>query len=671
MADNKQLDSYMEMFIFEATQLSEKLESILLESEENKSISQDNINEIFRIMHTIKGSAAMMSLNDISGIAHILEDLFSYIREEKPVIDVSDICDMVFRVLDYIRLEIDNLSEGKGASGPDKALAESIRSYVAEVKSGNSAVKKSEGCSEDGGMMKKYKATVFFDEFCSMLSVRAFMVVTKLSGFCEKLSYYPDELDGGDNTVRFLMENGLELNFISVLTPNELRDIIEEITDVKTAVVQTIGVDEIEENLVKEEKEEAQHEEVPAPKENVESQDTPRDDVKHSVKQNIISVNINKLDKLINIVGELVISESMVINSPDLEGLELESFSKSAMQLRKLTDELQDLVLSVRMIPVEMIFSKMHRIVRDMSKKLSKEVNLEVVGEETEVDKNVLDNLSDPLMHLIRNSMDHGLETKEDRIALGKNPVGRIRLEAKNTGGEVIITVSDDGKGLDKEKILKKAVENGLVTKADGMTDQEIYNIILLPGFSTKDKVTEFSGRGVGMDVVKQNVEKVGGSIFVDSEQGKGTNITIRLPLTLAIIDGMTVKVNDNTYIIPTQSIIQCIRPVQGSIFPDTEGRDMIMVGGKCYAVTKLHSLFGLETGSVDYSEGIIIMTEYNGITVCLFADALLGQQPVVVKSLPPYLARFKSRDWGIGGCTILGDGSISLILDIAEIANM
>ncbi len=674
------MDSYMEMFIYETSQLSEKLESILLESEEKQNLSQENINEIFRIMHTIKGSSAMMSLNDISNISHILEDLFSFIREEKPVINVSDICDKVFKVLDFIRFEIEHLQDGdKRVKNPEYMLAETIKSYLNDIKrtGGRKEIELSkapEKLDSPKGKASFYKVTVFFDDFCSMLNVRAFVVLNKLSELGEILSYYPDQLDNGDNCIRSLMENGLEIILSSEITSEKLRDMIEEIIDVKTAVVQA---KDTEENIggAKEQTAEA------VDTENAENQNSnnckqaenltlQKEESKHNVKQNIISVNIGKLDKLINIVGEIVISESMVINCPDLEGLALENFSKSAMQLRKLTEELQDLVLSVRMIPIELIFSKMHRIVRDMGKRLDKEVTLEVIGEDTEVDKNVLDNLSDPLMHLIRNSMDHGIETKEERVKSGKSPNSKITLEAKNTGGEVIITVSDDGRGLDKNKILSKAKENGLTTKSDNLTDQEIYNFILLPGFSTKDNVTEFSGRGVGMDVVKQNVEKIGGSILVSSEPGKGTVTTIRLPLTLAIIDGMMVKISDNTYIIPTQSIVQCIKPIKGSVFSDTQGKDMILVGGKCFAVTKLHKLFKIESQISDYSEGVIIMTEHYGNTVCLFADALLGQQPVVVKSLPEYLSRFNTKGVGIGGCTILGDGSISLILDIAEIAN-
>jgi len=692
MSHDKQSESLMEMFIFEANQLTEQLENILLESEEERHISPENINEIFRIMHTIKGSAAMMNLNGISTVAHTLEDLFFFIREEEPVVDVTSVCDLVFKGLDYIRNQIGNLENG--AVEEDKQintdnLTEMIKSNIAKMKNNVKsyvANKKSElrdNLVENvpkiqnavekpyDNHFKKCKATIFFDDYCSMLSVRAFMIVNSLSEIFEGVTYFPDKLTNDENIIRYLSDNGLEVNFYTEYSYYEIKDMIEEINDVKTVVIQVVDSDYDEAVYEKDIKESAEicgGGDAVKSDLSVEIPDQIKEDNRQTIKQNIISVNINKLDKLINIVGEIVISESMVTKSPDIAGLDLQNFSKAARHLRKLTDELQDLVLSVRMIPIEMSFSKMHRIVRDMSKKLNKEVTLEIIGESTEVDKNVIDYLSDPLMHLIRNSMDHGIESKEERINNNKNPVGKITLEAKNTGGDVIITISDDGRGLDKQKILDKARENGLLTKGENLTDKEIFGFILLPGFSTNEKVTEFSGRGVGMDVVKKNIDNVKGSISVDSEQGKGTITTIKIPLTLAIVDGMMVKVGNNVYIIPTQSIVQSFRPAPGSVFSDTDGRDMILIRGNCYPVIRLHKLFNVETQITDYSDGIIIITEYNDKFVCLFADNLLGEQQVVVKSLPLYLTNFKLKECGVGGCTILGDGSISLILDISKV---
>jgi two-component system chemotaxis sensor kinase CheA len=368
-----------------------------------------------------------------------------------------------------------------------------------------------------------------------------------------------------------------------------------------------------------------------------------------------------------DLVGEMVIAEAMVIQNPDLRGLALGNFTKAARQLNKITTDIQDMVMSIRMVPLSATFTKMHRIVRDMCKKLDKEVHLEILGEETEVDKNIIEHISDPLMHLVRNSIDHGIESPEERLAKGKAKIGTITLEAKNAGSDVLIIVKDDGKGLNKEKILKKARENNLLFKnEEDMTDKEIFNLILLPGFSTKETVTEFSGRGVGMDVVTKNIEAVGGSLSVDSVAGKGTVITLKIPLTLAIIDGMNIKVGKARYTIPTISIKESFRPKEGDIITDPDGNEMIMVRGQCYLIRRLHEVYKVKTDITKFTDGIIIMVEQDEKTVCVFADELLGQQQVVVKALPQYIQNLK-KTRGLAGCTLLGDGSISLILDVTR----
>ncbi|KNY27293.1 putative CheA signal transduction histidine kinase [Pseudobacteroides cellulosolvens ATCC 35603 = DSM 2933] len=366
-----------------------------------------------------------------------------------------------------------------------------------------------------------------------------------------------------------------------------------------------------------------------------------------------------------DLVGELVISEAMVTSNPDLKGLSLENFNKAASQLKKITSELQDIVMSIRMVPLSATFQKMNRIVRDMCKKLDKDVDLEILGEETEVDKNIIENISDPLMHLIRNSIDHGIETREERIKNGKSLKGKITLEAKNEGGEVIIIVKDDGRGLNKEKILQKAIDNGLIQDTNkDISDREVFSMIFLPGFSTKENVTEFSGRGVGMDVVSNNIEKIGGAVNVDSTVGEGTTMTIRIPLTLAIIDGMNIRVSNSTYTIPITSIKESFRVKEDELITDPDGNEMIMVRGDCYPILRMHKLFNIKDSISNISEGITIMVESEMDTVCLFADELLGEQQVVVKALPQYIKKVK----GIAGCTLLGEGTISLILDIAAL---
>jgi two-component system chemotaxis sensor kinase CheA len=301
-----------------------------------------------------------------------------------------------------------------------------------------------------------------------------------------------------------------------------------------------------------------------------------------------------------------------------------------------------------------------------MSSKFDKKARLDIVGEDTELDKNVLDNLSDPLMHLIRNSMDHGLEPSEERTRLGKDPVGTVRLEARNSGSDVLITISDDGRGLNKDKLIEKGIAKGLIKKPKSeVTDKEAYALIFAPGFSTKEQVTEFSGRGVGMDVVMRNIEKIGGSLSVDSTPGQGMSVVMQIPLTLAIIDGMQVSVGSSHYIVPLLSIRESFKPKKGDCFTDPDGREMIYLRGSCYPIIRLHQTFEIETDVTDFEQGILVTVETQSQVYCLFVDKLVGEQKTVVKPIPTYILKALRCTKCLAGCTILGDGSISLILDI------
>lgn len=383
---------------------------------------------------------------------------------------------------------------------------------------------------------------------------------------------------------------------------------------------------------------------------------------KQAPTQHMISVNIGKLDQLLNLMGELVIAEAMTTQNPDLEGLELESFNKSARQLRKIINDVQDTVMSMRMVSLSTTFFKMHRIVRDMCKNLGKDVQLEVVGEETEVDKNIIEHLSDPLMHIIRNSVDHGIEMPEERAKVGKPEKGTVLLEARNSGGDVLIIVKDDGRGLDRNKIMEKAKKNGLLKKPESeYTDREVYQFIFHAGLSTNESVTNYSGRGVGMDVVVNNIETVGGTVTVESEEGEGTTNILKIPLTLAIIEGMLIKMGGAKYTIPISSIQETFKTKKDTIFTDPDGNEMLTLRGEVYNVVRLYDFFGAETEVKNIEDGVFIMLENEGRTVCLFVDELIGEQQVVVKTIPKYIKKIK----GISGCTLLGNGDISLIIDV------
>lgn len=377
-----------------------------------------------------------------------------------------------------------------------------------------------------------------------------------------------------------------------------------------------------------------------------------------------IRVDVSKLDKLINLVGELVIAEAMVTKNPDLDGINLENFEKAAHGLNVITTDLQSVAMSIRMQPIEGVFKKMIRLVHDVSKKSNKSATLKLIGEDTEVDKNVIEMIGDPLVHIVRNCVDHGLETPEERLKLGKPEEGLITIEAKHEGGEVWIIVTDDGAGLDKEKILRKANEKNLVPNNKNLTDEEIYRLIFEPGFSTADKVSDVSGRGVGMDVVKRNIDKVKGRIDIDTKKGEYTKIFLRIPLTLAVIEGMIIRVGETKYTIPTISIIEFFRPDPKIITVLTDGQEVVKLRDELLPVVRLHNLHNITPDSKSLAEGILVVIYVRGTKICLFIDEVLGQQQTVVKGLSEFIGNVKS----ISGCTILGTGDISLILDVNSI---
>lgn len=681
MADFINREPMLDMYIFETMQLIGQLEQKLLDGERAQGL-EASIGEIFRIMHTIKGSSAMMMYNNIADMAHAIEDLFFFLREEKPShVDYSVMIDAVLEGVDFIKNEISKLENGKAVDGNAEQLILSAHNLLDELKKANPSTGKGAKTASPPqsnpkfyiGFDKKpeislgslYRTTVFFAENCQLENIRAFSLIHNVKEIGEVLGVLPENLIDDENSSEVIKTQGVEIIFRSERPMDEIRAFLTN----------TPFLREFKLNTADDQPEPAQPTPVKIdggftlatePIEKPGEKEQEKDNTAASGGKSFISVNIKKLDKLMDLVGELVIAEAMVTRNPELADLQLDNFQKSARQLRKITNELQDIVMSVRMVPISTTFQKMNRIVRDMNRKLKKEAQIEIVGEETEVDKNIIEHLSDPLMHLIRNSIDHGLESAEERVALGKPAIGKITLEAKNAGSEVWIIVRDDGKGLNREKILSKAKQQGLLTKAESeMTDREVYALIMLAGFSTKEKVTEFSGRGVGMDVVISNIEKVGGSVLIDSVAGRGTSISLKIPLTLAIVDGMTIRVGQTTYTVPTTSIKESFRVRENDVIVDPDGNEMIMVRGECFPVLRLHERFKNWTDVTMLHEGIIMMVEHDAGNVCLFADALLGEQQVVVKSLPSYIKKIK----GIAGCTMLGDGNVSLILDPAGLA--
>lgn len=674
--DNNGMESMLDIYLFEANSLLEQLDEILLDCEKQNGFSQESVNEIFRIMHTIKGSSAMMQFNSLMTVAHKIEDLFYYIRENGLVEgNHDDLFDLMFKCSDFLKEEIHKVEGNEPLTEDITGLVEEILSLLAEISGEGSAIKKDSSNSASSSTDKvndsqlasneAYSIKVFFDPDAQMENLRAFMLVKTISDLGIDLTYIPDDIQSNSETIEQIVSDGFIMNFKSDGDMKKAVSAIEQFIYVKDYTF--IGQEDKKEDIKAQENKASDEQKATTPK--AQPANNQPASSQPAAKQSLINVNLTKLDKLMDLVGEIVISESMIMALPTFGSVDMDNFSKATRQLAKLTDELQEIVMSIRMVPVYGVFQKMNRIVRDMSKQLNKEVDFELVGEETEVDKTIVDNIGDPLMHLIRNAMDHGIENKEERIAAGKSPVGKVVLSAENTGGEILITIQDDGKGMDPEKIFNKAKENGLVTKADNeYTKKEILSFILLPGFSTKAVATEFSGRGVGMDVVKKNIEKVGGDISIESELGKGSTMTIKIPLTLSIVKGMQVSVADSAFTIPINNIRQSFKADETNIMYDSNMREIVMIRDEYYPVIKLHELYNIETKVTDIKDGILILVEVDDTSYCIFADQLLGEHQVVVKPIPIYLNQFNIKDSGIGGCAVLGNGNITLILDMAAL---
>ncbi len=682
----------LDTFIFETSALLDQLDEILLVAEKARELSDDQINEIFRAMHTVKGSAAMMGLSAMSEMTHRVEDMFFLIREDPAKLQgetVNVVFDILFQATDYLRSELGNLQDNPDAYQPGvtTVLTQHIESEISVLKgeaapaaqaapqSGGDVATASENAEQEDFV---HTVRVFFQEGCQMENVRAFMLLKHLQEHIEVLSTTPPSPEDNPDAMEAIVEHGFDVKFRHEGAIEDVFALIEEGSYIESYEAILPAASAPPEEAPKAEEKAPQSEEVPAqatapapevaaPPKSAPAPAAAAPAASAAGKQSLISVNQSKIDNLLNIMGEIVIAESMVASNPDLRDLPLENFNKSARQLRKLTDQLQDIVMGIRMVPLTNTFQKMQRIVRDMNKNLAKSTELETIGGETEVDKSIADMLADPLMHMIRNSMDHGIEATEDRIAAGKNENGKIVLSAQNMGSDIIIKIEDDGKGLNREVLLDKAERNGILTKSRSeYSDKEAFGLIMMPGFSTNEVVTEYSGRGVGMDVVRKNIEKVGGSVSVDSVLGEGTVFTIKIPLTLAIVAGMEIGVAEDTFTIPITSISQIYKlSPDTELLYDTDGTEMVMVRGECYPIIRLHQIYNIQNGITELTDGIMIIVESGESRACIFTDRLIGEQQVVVKSFPSFFNRYNVKELGFSGCTIMGDGSISLILDI------
>ncbi len=690
-------NEFLDMYIYETNTLLEQLETIVLEAEKVDTFSQENVNEIFRIMHTVKGSSAMMEFDTLATVAHRIEDLFFIVRENTMSVVSEDdrpaLFDLVFQSIDYFRGEVEKLENDEPLDKDIDSFLSNINTLIAKIKgeevpaapaapASPAPAPAAEAPAEPApaapaGGAFPYSLRVSFEEGCGMESLRAFMLVTSVLELCaeEDFTYDPANVETDSTTSEAIIERGFLMNFktaedrekaISVVrSAGAVQDYQSLDLPAEPAAPAPAAVEDPHPAAAPaaEEPHPAAAPAQPAAAANAAQH--PKD----HPKETLISVNLSKLDQLSAVVGEIVITESMVTSSPDLKGLNLDAFSKSARQLRKLTDELQDVSMSLRMVPVSSVFQKMTRIVRDMTKKLDRPCKLTLIAENTEVDKTIVDSIGDPIMHMIRNSMDHGIEeTQEARVAAGKDPVGEIILSAQDTGSEVIIEIIDDGRGVNDEAVLAKAIRQGIASPDVEYSHRDILNFLLAPGFSTNAQVTEFSGRGVGMDVVRRNVEELGGNVSISSELGKGMTTTIRIPLTMAIMDGMEVSVGDSIFTIPINNILSTMKISPEAVIHDSSQGEIIKVQGNFYPIVRARELYQLQGGRTEIEDGVLLWLEAGENAYCLFVDELLGQQQVVVKQLPAYVNSFNVKTYGINGCTLRSDGSISIILDVVNL---
>ena len=673
---------FHQVFFEESFEGLEVMETGLMELEPG-SADSETINGIFRAAHSIKGGSGTFGFKAIADFTHVMETLLDEMRDGKREVTQEN-TDILLRSVDCLREMLEAAQAG------DEADAERVREHQAELErelanaEGGAAPAKAEpnaetpaapaATSRQWRIVFKPQAELFQSANDPLPLMRELRELGELELETD-LSRVPDfdQLEAEDCYLQWSMtlSGDIERSQIEEVFA-WVEDLCElNIEEVASATPQAAAEDASGTEMIPQRRAEDQGVKG-ADRRQKERRKSERRGGGGNAAQNSIRVETGKIDALINMVGELVITQSMlgllgekIEDRQSVTPQDIEKMLDGLMQLERNTRELQESVMQVRMMPISFTFSRFPRLVRDLSGKLGKKIELVLEGETTEVDKTVIEKIGDPMVHLVRNSLDHGIEMPEERLAAGKPEHGTILLNAYHQGGNIVIEIKDDGRGMDKDKLLGKAIERGLVGEDDVLSDQQIYELIFMPGFSTAEVVSDVSGRGVGMDVVRRNIQELGGSVEIDSELGVGTTITIRLPLTLAILDGQTVRVGGENYIIPIISIVESLQ-VKPEMVSRVGGQgETFKLREEYIPIIKLHEVFGLEESErVALEDGLLVVVEADGEHVGLFVDDLLGQQQVVIKSLE---ANYKKIE-GFSGATILGDGSVALILDMPGI---
>ena len=662
------LTQFHEIFFEESFEALDQMEAALLKLSAGE-VDAELINTIFRVAHSIKGGAATFAFNEVAGFTHVLETLLDQLRAGKRQVR-PDIVDVLLRSGDAMRamLSATQRKEAIDSAGVAKLRAELDRimseapgaAAPASGAAATPAAGKAAGAAPaplPGWRIKFIPGPELLRHgndpirILRELATLGDLKVSADAGGIPTLS----ELDPEVCRLRWNLEVLGELDHAAVhavfeWAESECELTIERIGGEPSAPVMTVATAATPSVTS------ANAPIAPAPVPGEASTRTANPD------GGSIRVSIEKIDELLNSVGELVITQSVLSQlAAPLEGREAGELRSALAQLERHMRALQESVMRVRMLPISFVFNRFPRLVRDLGQRLGKKIELKVTGDTTELDKTVLEKIGDPLVHLVRNSIDHGIEMPEVRVAAGKSEHGTISLHAYHKGGNVIVEVSDDGGGLRKDKILKKALERGLVTNETELSEERILNLIFAPGFSTADVVSDVSGRGVGMDVVRRNINELGGHIQIFSKEGEGSTIRIRLPLTLAILDGQLARVGKEVYVVPIVSIVETIQVTRERVLSVASGGQVFRLRDDYLPIVRLHSLFDIEPDYTDLLDGLLMIVEADGKRVGLFVDELMSQQQVVIKSLE---TNFKQVT-GLAGATMLGDGRVALILDI------
>ena len=690
------VSQYLEIFIDESNEHLQTLsdELMVLEKEpENK----DTINEIFRAAHSLKGMAGTMGYKRMQNLTHNMENVFSEIRNDKMKVN-SKLVDVLFQCLDALESYVDNIRNTQDEGTDDnEPIIKELNDFLANEGQENAQPKEEkpqEEAKPEGGTdetitdvsladfeknavnealkkgMHVCNIHVYVDPNCILKAARAFLVFKNLEGHGDVIKSMPSVQDIEDEKFDF----DFSIVFVTEEEASKILDIIKNVSEIKDAVLTEIKepLKTEDDNAPAEASKEEHKNEAPA-QDSTEKKPAPSAAKKPaqaaSAKPGVkpvgrsVRVDIEKLDVLMNLVSELIIAKNgLVASASDEEGNAAnQGFHEQIEYLERVTTNLHESVMKVRMMPIESVVSKFPRMIRDLSKKLNKKMELYMTGEETELDRTVIDEIGDPLMHLLRNSADHGLESAEVRAERGKPEVGSIFLNAYQDGNNVVIEVGDDGNGIDVEKVKAKAIEKGNITEeqAEMMTEKEIIDLLFRPSFSTSDKITDVSGRGVGLDVVKSKIEALGGAVEVKTTYGVGSTFIIHLPLTLAIIQALMVKLGDEKYAISLDSI-QTIEDIPVSEIKYVHAKEVINLRGNVIPLVRLRELLDVP-GEPEESENItVVIVSKVDKQAGLVVDSLIGQLEIVIKSLGKYININKM----ISGATILGDGSVALIID-------